>query len=156
MDYAYYLAGIALAVVFCLYKVWELQKASQEERAAREFVSLPKDESKPGKSTENRQQDPSITELPEVPAPWGWPGNTAYRSREHYRSFIDTGHDSDEPGSLQHFVNHLVREKQTTHDEEYRLRLDASMKALLEDRFHSPGQHSEGRATVKKGQLINK
>ena len=156
MDYAYYLAGIVLAVVFCIYKVWELQKAGREERNAREFVSLSKDESRLDKNLDKHRQDPAANGLPEVPVPWGWPGNTAYRSREHHRGFIDRRHESDEPGSLQHFVNHLVREKQTTHDEEYRLRLEASMKALLEDRFHSPGQKDNGSPTVKKGQLINK
>ena len=156
MEYTYYLAGILLAVAYCIYKVWELRKAGQEERFARKLVGLAENESDSAGDHESQKEGLLQRDSPAVLVPWGWPGNTAYRSREHHRRFIETGTENDQPGTMQYFVNRLVREKQTTHDEEYRLHLEESMKALLEDRFHSPGQKANGSPTVQKGQLINK
>jgi len=153
LEYAYYLAGILLAVAYCIYKVWELRKAGREERFARELAN---NESDSAGDRESQKEGLLQRDLPAVLVPWGWPGNTVYRSREHHHQFIETGTDNDEPGTMQYFVNHLVREKQTIHDEEYRLHLEESIKALLEDRFHSPGQKANGSPTVKKGQLIKK
>ena len=39
------------------------------------------------------------------------------------------------PGALRRWVDHLVAEKRTTEDEGYAQRREASLKALLEDRY---------------------
>lgn len=132
MEFTYFLAGVALAVVYCLYKVWELHVAGREDRLNRRAGDLGRTKAqKRGEASDNRQ---SKQELQDVAVPWGWPGNTAYHGERGSK------HGRTEPGSIQHFVDHLVREKQTTRDEAYQQRLEASMKALLEDRYHSPGQ----------------
>lgn len=134
MEFTYFLAGLALAVVYCLYKIWELHVEGRQDSLKSGVVDLGRADSTKSESREASDKTQSRQELQDVPVPWGWPGNSAYhgaRSSKHGRT---------EPGSIHHFVDHLVREKQTTRDEAYQQRLEASMKALLEDRYHSPGQ----------------
>ena len=134
MEFTYFLAGVALAVVYCIYKIRELQVESRQDGQRREAVDHGRTDSTKSESRRSTDTVQSHQELQDVPVPWGWPGNSAYHGARGSK------HESSEPGSIQHFVDHLVREKQTTRDEAYQQRLEASMKALLEDRYHSPGQ----------------
>jgi len=61
-----------------------------------------------------------------IPIPWGWPGNDG-------RVNADTDHPVSD--SLHRFVDHLISEKQTIKNSEYRLRRDESLRAMVEDRF---------------------
>lgn len=73
-------------------------------------------------------------ELKHVPTPWGWPGGELRQG--------NIGLNGSQ-SSLQGWIDHLVSEKRTTDDDEYRLRKDASLRALLEDRFGRPAQPGE-------------
>jgi len=71
-------------------------------------------------------------ELQHVPTPWGWPGYTGPSSsrngaKTHSQQAIESS------SRLQSFVGRLFREKITTDDQEYLLRRDASLRALIED-----------------------
>jgi len=93
-------------------------------------------------------------EMTSVPTPWGWPGH-------HH----DAAEGSDqEPGveldgrgishSMQRWVNHLVTQKRTVGDREYVLRKNASMRALLEDRFGRPSQMADVEYQQVKAPLL--
>jgi hypothetical protein len=71
-------------------------------------------------------------ELQRTPVPWGWPGSDL---RQHIPldAVLDGG-----PGTLQRWIDQLVREKRTVDSTEYLRRRRASMRALLEDRFGRP------------------
>ena len=138
MEVTYFLAGVAFAVVYCAYKLWELHQAGRLDRRDKRFVDLARNSASDENEQNGAKDQVSMKDVHGVPVPWGWPGNTAYTGTRH----LNRG--QTEPGSIQHFVDNLVREKQTTRDEAYQQRLEASMKALLEDRYHSPG-HKPGQ-----------
>lgn len=77
-----------------------------------------------------------------VPTPWGWPGSDlqapASTSQGMEGSFEIVRH-----GALRRWVDHLVAEKRTVQDEGYVRRREASLRALLEDRYGRSVQPSE-------------
>ena len=80
-------------------------------------------------------------ELLHVPTPWGWPGNSPVPSQRNFK----TSNSQDvlgASGSIQHFVDRLFREKNTVDNQEYLLKKDASLRAMVEDRY--------GRASTMK------
>jgi hypothetical protein len=75
-------------------------------------------------------------ELLHVPTPWGWPGHQRPASAS---SRIDASPNSQEVHgageSIYHFVDRLFSEKHTVDSQEYLLRKDASLRAMVEDHF---------------------
>lgn len=72
-------------------------------------------------------------ELKHVPTPWGWPGSDLHGGKS---DLADHGYgEIAHPGVLRRWVDHLVTEKRTIQDEDYVQRREASLKALLEDRY---------------------
>ena len=100
----------------------------------------------PPDSTAERQKEQNefrLKALNDVPTPWGWPGSPAY------------GHGASSNGThaagsltIHRWVDGLIAEKQSIHDREYMRRREASLRALLEDRFHSPSHMIEARNGV--------
>ena len=74
-------------------------------------------------------------ELKHVPTPWGWPGSDVRQG--------GLGDRSGGNGSLQAWIDHLVSEKRTVDDDLYQSRKDASLRALLEDRYGRPAKPGE-------------
>ena len=70
--------------------------------------------------------------LSNVPTPWGWPGGLQHGSGATTNGMAVNGGQA-----IHRWVDGLVSEKQTTEDIEYQRRREASLRALLEDRFHS-------------------
>lgn len=64
-------------------------------------------------------------ELRQVPTPWGWPG-----SDSHARL-----NGSAQHRSLNEWVDWLISEKRTVDDDDYLARRNASVRALIEDRY---------------------
>ena len=64
-------------------------------------------------------------ELKKVPTPWGWPGSDA---RPGHRS---NGHGI----ALKEWMEHLVAEKRTVDDEDYRQMKREALRSMVEDRF---------------------
>lgn len=69
-----------------------------------------------------------------VPTPWGWPGSDLHSAGRSDQAPEGYG-EIDHPGALRRWVDHLVAEKRTVQDEEYARKREASLRALLEDRF---------------------
>jgi hypothetical protein len=69
-----------------------------------------------------------------VPTPWGWPGHGKHvNAKSHALPNTEEVHDVSE--SLHRFVDRLISEKQTVESRDYLLKKDASLRALLEDRY---------------------
>ncbi len=103
MEFTYFLAGVALAVVYCVYKLWELHQASRADRPKRESADLARDGDGAEKQGASAHNGHLHKELQDVPVPWGWPGNESYHKARR------PGHGASERVSIQHFVYHLVR-----------------------------------------------
>lgn len=136
MEYLYYLLVILTLVALCLFLV----RIPGQVRLTRRPADLA-DRARAHRRKQEKaaEQTPAPSppayimrrELKHVPTPWGWPGSEARQA--------GTG----SPGSLQTWIDRLVTEKRTVDDDEYRLRKDASVRALLEDRFGRPAQPAE-------------
>jgi len=70
-----------------------------------------------------------------VPTPWGWPGHQDLGSikNNHAPPNSQVVHGVSE--SIHHFVNRLFSEKRTVDNQEYLLRKDSSLRAMVEDRY---------------------
>jgi hypothetical protein len=89
-------------------------------------------------SSNSRKRNPVMKrELSRIPTPWGWP------------QFDEDGDiKSGEAGfsaSLQRLADRLIHEKKTVQDQAYMDKRNASMRALLEDRYG----RSSGMAEIK-------
>jgi len=86
-------------------------------------------------------------EMMRVPVPWGWPGHHHEDpSRKPTPANFEEVHGVSE--SLHQFVDRLFSEKHTVDSADYLLRKDASLRALLEDRY--------GRASTMKAVAYRK
>ena len=73
-------------------------------------------------------------EVLNVPIPWGWPGHDdQFTANSHASLSAQEVHGVSE--SLYRFADRLISEKQTIESREYLLKKDASLRALLEDRY---------------------
>jgi len=81
-----------------------------------------------------------------IPTPWGWPGHED-NVESHHKSGFRTDSTAREPHSvsesLHRWVDRLVSEKQNVENQEYVLKKDASVRALLEDRYGRASRMSE-------------
>ena len=69
-----------------------------------------------------------------VPIPWGWPGYDEHaKNKGAANGNPEQAHGVSE--SLHRFVDHLLSEKQTVENREYVLKKDASLRAMVEDRY---------------------
>jgi hypothetical protein len=142
VEYLYYSLVILALVSLCLYLV----RLPGQARLTRQPIDLA-DRARKRRLQEKRtaadetpvlpQHERIITrELKIVPTPWGWPGSDIRQG-----SLRDSQNGSS--GSLQAWIDHLLSEKRTVDDSEYQLRKDASLRALLEDRFGRPAKPRE-------------
>lgn len=144
MEYGLYLAIVLVCVAACSVKIWQLGAAKRAEKAlSAEDANRPVAPSKAQLGHRSEHQS--------VPTPWGWPGNVHAAGNGNVHVFES---DADH-GALHRWVDHLVSEKQTVDDAAYQKKREASMRALLEDRFHSPnhshaGSH-KGRGNADSG-----
>ncbi|RPH95545.1 MAG: hypothetical protein EHM68_12525 [Lysobacterales bacterium] len=144
MEYLYYLLAILALLALCLYLV----RMPGQLRLTRKPVDLA-DRGRKHRLRERRkaaQEAAGHTGLPHhqtiikrelkhVPTPWGWPGSDVRQG--------GLGDRLGGRGSLQAWIDHLVSEKRTVDDDVYRSRKDASLRALLEDRYGRPAKPGE-------------
>lgn len=76
-------------------------------------------------------------------APWGWPGHGAVQSGESA-----DGADRGLGDRLGDWVGALLQQKRTVDDEDYRVRTNESLRALVEDRYARP---SAARPSPRRG-----
>ena len=73
-----------------------------------------------------------------IPTPWGWPGHDGQAEQSsHGSAHHPPGVKEVEgvSGSLSRFTDRLFKEKRTVENSEYLLRKDASLRAMIEDRY---------------------
>jgi len=72
-------------------------------------------------------------ELRKVPTPWGWPGSDA-------RHGADSRHAGDR---LRDWIDHVVAQKRTVEDNDYRLHQSEALRSMIEDRFGHAARPAE-------------
>lgn len=144
MDYLYYVLVCLGIMAICLLAVGQpgrrrlkSDQAALSERALR-YRARHKQAPKTNREQQRHDHEVIQRELAKVPTPWGWPGhNEAVPHVDHERHFkAEEVHGLSE--TLHHFVDRLLREKPTVDSEEYLLRKDASLRAMVEDRYGHP------------------
>lgn len=147
MEYFYYLLVILALVALCLYLVrlpghvrLTRNPADLADRARK--LRQQQRRAGAGESPLPLHYERIIQrELRNVPTPWGWPGSTIRHGG--LRAAAGSNGVPGPTGSLQGWIDLLISEKRTVDDHDYRLRKDASLRALLEDRFGRPVQPSQ-------------
>ena len=97
--------------------------------------TLKKQASKITTSSETSRADVALNrEMLNVPIPWGWPGHDEHVT-DHSHASLHAQEVHGVSESLHRFADRLLSEKQTVKSREYLLKKDASLRALLEDRY---------------------
>jgi hypothetical protein len=88
-----------------------------------------------------------------VPVPWGWPGHENHiPAKRHQPLNAEEVHGVSE--SLHRFADRLMMEKQTVDNREYLLKRDASLRALIEDRYgRTHSLNGSGRKAPKEPEI---
>ena len=73
-------------------------------------------------------------ELKQVPTPWGWPGSANRPADGESNAKLPAGARVSS-GVLQRWIDHLMAEKRTVEDQEYRESRHAALRSMIEDRF---------------------
>jgi hypothetical protein len=73
-------------------------------------------------------------ELQRVPIPWGWPGS-GLRRRDNANLALNEPGPADRPGSMKSWIDHLIAEKRTVEDDDFRARKQAALRSMVEDRY---------------------
>jgi hypothetical protein len=86
-------------------------------------------------------------ELKKAPIPWGWPGSDVRNGAHHGQAAhgLSPGHAAR---SLRHWIDHLIEEKRTVDDDEYRQMNAEALRSMVEDRFGRTPQAT--RITYRK------
>jgi hypothetical protein len=134
VDYLVFSLIVLAVLAACLYLIrlpGEVRlKRRPEELAARAQQRRKRPESEPPEATVPRAKAVLQRELKKVPTPWGWPGSN-----------IRHGHEpGGGTGSLKGWIDHLIAEKRTVEDDEYRQHNSEALRSMLEDRFGHAAQ----------------
>ena len=73
-------------------------------------------------------------QLKGVPTPWGWPGSASQPASREGHATLPAG-SLVSSGVFQRWIDHLVAEKRTVEDQEYRESRHAALRSMVEDRF---------------------
>ncbi|MBT8057108.1 MAG: hypothetical protein KJO72_09265 [Gammaproteobacteria bacterium] len=136
-----YLTYILIIFTICLVFI-ALLRPSLKSVAPDKPGDAPVDRREPGDS---KHLNLRASERLDAPTPWGWPGHQGHAPARKAAAPSSEEGPSSSPGvsdSLHRWVDRLVSEKRTVEDQEYVLKKDASLRALLEDRY---GQASKIR-----------
>jgi len=82
-------------------------------------------------------------QLKNVPTPWGWPGSANRPAGGEGHSAMPRGIQLAPSGLMQRWIDHLMAEKRTVEDEEYRESRQAALRSMIEDRFGRSPQPQE-------------
>lgn len=85
---------------------------------------------------ENKPSPVMTRELQNVRTPWGWPHHVVSASKE------DADH-ADVSHSIRRFAGRLINPKKTKEDQDYLEKRNASIRALLEDRYGRASRMTE-------------
>jgi hypothetical protein len=137
VEYLYYLLLILALLAGCLFALKipgrNRLKGRPEELAERAYRRRQRDQNNASVRAAELAHRHAVLEreLKQVPTPWGWPGSDLNAgSGQDQGAGESTGHRP-----LQRWVDRLVNEKKTVQDDAYNQRREASLRALLEDRY---------------------
>jgi hypothetical protein len=157
MEYITYLLVALVVVAACLLMFrWpgKHQDPSELSRKAREQRRREKT------SREDRASEPLSAhkeiigrELSKVPTPWGWPRHK-HGVPDGAQSSLNAEADHGVSEAFHGWVERLVIQKKTVHSDEQRSKREASMRALLEDRYGHPVEPSEMQYSKVKKPLL--
>ena len=149
MEYVYYL--LVIISILSLLIGLHLRSAKLREESKRNSIRVQVIKNVPGQ----RQKKESGTESPasqlvalsrrmsHVPTPWGWPGHKGKGEYAGYSESARSSRSSDDGitgDALHQWVDRLMAGKRTVEDQEYVLKKNASLRALLEDRYGTSGE----------------
>lgn len=146
MDYVYYVLTILGLLIVCLSFIRFPRRLSYNRKP----VNLAtRKSSRPGDQDVNKEAKKAALqrENMKVPTPWGWPGSE-YRQVNGRYAGLNAAEIQGVSESLHRWVDQMVSSKQTVDDNAYRMKREASMRALLEDRFGRSAQ--PGAVTYSK------
>jgi hypothetical protein len=139
VEYLYYALFILTPLAICLYII----RRPGEVRLNSGQSDLAELARRRRKSTETADRNTSAStrrqrmlnrELRNIPTPWGWPGSevrigNGLNGSGNGQSMNGMG------GPLQQWLDRMISDKRTIDDGEYLSRRDASLRAMIEDRF---------------------
>jgi len=140
MEYVTYILIILGIMALCLYLLRDSGRilVIAKEPSLSEKIrahSIEKKATKNTTDTETSRVSPTLNgEALSVPTPWGWPGHLEHATVKN-RNPLNAQEVHGVSESLHRFVDHLISEKQTVEDQNYLLKKDASIRALIEDRY---------------------
>jgi hypothetical protein len=151
VDYFVFSAIVLAVLAVCLYLVRIPGKLRLTRRSA-DLAERAQDHRKQTNSESLAETTPRRTailqrELKKVPTPWGWAGSN-----------VRHGHRLNSHGgiSLKEWIDHVVAEKRTVDDDEYRKLRQEALRSMLEDRFGHANKPSEMTyRTVKPPRLLD-
>jgi len=136
VEYVYYILfilGLIALIIFLVSQPGRSRLANDhmalaEDTRKRKLKQQAKEAAENRKSTAGRRSSPAIKrELARIRTPWGWPQYGGDKTRKNM--------DRDFSNSLHYFAGRLINEKKTVQDQQYMEKRNASMRALLEDRY---------------------
>jgi len=132
ISYILVIIGILALVLFWVFSSGQIQLSKKRPNRKQAVPVLAKQEqSKPKQFKASHSLN--------IPTPWGWPGHDGVPVRKNGSSLnANNGHGGQD--SLHRFVDLMMNEKQTVENRDYLLKKDASMRALLEDRYGKSGK----------------
>ena len=99
----------------------------------------------------------ATSDLTDIKTPWGWPGSATKPLRRQYGAAGNDAHRRPASSMMSRWIEGLVAEKQTVDNQEYRLRKDASLRTMLEDRYGQAGDaQAAGVAEFSPGSGLDK
>ncbi len=141
MEYVYYVMGILAVLLLGILLIMQsgrarlaADQAVLAERARKRRIRNARLRSAEDSQTLPEHEKILKRELSNVPTPWGWPGCSDLHPSKT-RSAIADSEVHGVSQTLHRWVDRLVSERRTVEDNEYVLRKNASIRALLEDRY---------------------
>jgi len=140
VDYIFYCAVVLIPLGIVLIALRQLGRQRLQDRQmklaerARRRRQQEAERATQRKTTLPHQQAVLQRQLKNVPTPWGWPGSANRATAREGQANPSTG-SSLSSSVFQRWIDHLVSEKRTVEDQEYRDSRHAALRTMIEDRF---------------------
>jgi hypothetical protein len=138
------LALLAVCLLFMLRRPTDARLRSRQAELAERARQRRRHAMAAGENAASAERRKQVLnrELRSVRTPWGWPGSDV-RIGNGLNGSNDGPPRQGTTGLLQQWVDRLITEKRTVDDDEYLLRRDASLRAMIEDRFGRSARPTE-------------
>ena len=110
-------------------------RARQRKRRARELKQRPPQKNAVSGYFARKHRPVVARQIKQVNTPWGWP--------QHADQGMHVPSNHEVSSSLRHFADRLIDSKKTKEDRDYLEKRNASLRALLEDRYGRASRMTE-------------